>query len=275
MIKISLIIGSADMPESYLVHLFRDEIEENIARTSSLGYDGVELIIGDPDSFDSDRLEKALSNNKMELACINSYRIVSELGLTLIHSDKNKRAEAFKKLQDIVKIAGRFKCYFDIGLFRGKAIEAKPISYTRDMFIEIMQEACDFAKKYSVGLNLEPTNRFELNFINSTNEGIEIIEKVNRPNLGILLDLYHMYIEDRDMVESIKKSKDYVKHFHFADSNRWPPGVGSGVIDFGIILKTLKEINFNGFLSECLAPIENVDEYARKTACFLKELIEK
>lgn len=275
MIKTSLIIGTSDMPKSHLVNVFTGELEENISRTSLLGYDGVELIIGDPDSFDSNRLEKALTDNKMVLACINSYRMVSEFGLSLIHPEENKRLEAFEKLQSIIKIAGRFKCYFNIGLFRGKAIEGKPIAYSRDMFIEIMKEVCDFAEKYKVDINLEPTNRFEINFINSTDEGIEIIEKVNRPNFGLLLDLYHMYIEDRDMEKSIRKSKYYVKHIHFSDSDRWPPGVSNGVIDFVTIMKILKEINFNGFLSEVLVPTENVDEFAKKTAYFLKKLIDK
>lgn len=273
MIKTSLFIGTPDMPEVSYVHLFTDEIEENVARAARLGFDGVELIIGDPDTFEPERLEKALVTYKMELACINSGRMASQFGLSLIHPEENIRMEAYKKFQSLVKIAGRFKCYLNIGIFRGRAIEGKPISHTRDMFVEIMKDACDFAKQYNVSINFEPTNRFEINFINNTDEGLDIVQRVNKPNLGLLLDLYHIYLEDKNMEESIRKSKDIVKHFHFSDSDRWPAGVGNGVIDFKTLVKLLKEINFNGFLSEGLVPTDDADDCAKKTAAFLKKII--
>ena len=181
--------------------------------------------------------------------------------------------QTFKKLQSLIIIASRFDCYLNIGIFRGGAIENKPISYSKDMFVETMKEACAFAERYDVNINLEPTNRFEIDFINTTNEGIEIIENVNRSNLGLLLDLYHMYIEDANMLESIRKSKDHVKHFHFSDSDRWPAGVGNGVIDFAAVMRVLKDIGFSGFLSEGLVPTDDVDGCARKTSDFLKRLI--
>lgn len=273
MIKTSLFIGTPDMPEVSYVHLFTDEIEKNVSRAAQLGFDGVELIIGDPDTFECERLENALSESKMELACINTGRMISQFGLSLINPNEKKRLEAYKKLQSLVKIASRFKCYLNIGIFRGRAIDDKPIAYTRDMFVEIMKQACDYAALHKVSINFEPTNRFEINFINTTNDGIDIIERVNKPNLGLLLDLYHIYIEDKDMEESIRKSKDLVKHFHFSDSDRWPAGVGNGEIDFARLVKLLKEINFSGFLSEGLVPVKDVDECARNTAAFLKKLI--
>lgn len=249
MIKISLFIGTPDMPDVAYVHLFKDEIAQNVRRAAQFGFDGVELLIGDPASFDCDEMEKALAANKIELACINTGRMVSQFGLTLIHREQSIRERAFAKLKELVQVCHRLGCALNIGLFRGGALEGKPIAYTRDLFIDILKAACDYARQFGVTLNFEPTNRFEINFIHTTDEGLEIIKRAARPNLGLLLDLYHIYIEDASIEESILKARDCVRHFHFSDSDRWPAGVSHGVIDFRAIMALLKRINYSGYLS--------------------------
>ena len=274
MIKTALFIGTPGMPDVAYVHLFRDEVAENVARVGRLGFDGVELIIGDPATFDEEELAGALSDSGVELACINTGRMVSELGLTLIHPDQHIRDEAFANLEALVQLCGRFGCALNIGLFRGAALEGKPISYSRDLFVDILAGACDYAAEYGVTINFEPTNRFEINFVNTTDEGLDIIRRVDQPNLGLLLDLYHMYLEDASIEESIVKARDHVRHFHFSDSDRWPAGVGHGVIDFPSLMVLLRAIGYEGYLSEGLVPTDDVDGCARRTAAYLKHLIE-
>lgn len=273
-IKTSLFIATPDMPKVNYVHLYTGEIEENIRKAAEAGFDGVELIIGDPDTTDGDKLEAALLEYKMELACFNSGRLNSQFGLTLLNPDPAVRQKAVDKFKTVIRLASRFKCYANIGIFRGTAIDGKPVSYTRDLFVEIMKDLCDFAQGYGVGINFEPTNRFEINFINSTDDGLDIINRVNRPNLGLLLDLYHMYLEDEDMLSKIVYCRNIVKHFHFSDSDRWPAGVSHGEIDFPVLVNTLKLIGFKGFLSEGLVRSEDADSCARKTAEYLHRLIE-
>jgi sugar phosphate isomerase/epimerase len=274
-IQTALLIATPDMPKVSYVHLFTGEIEDNVARAGRLGFDGVELLIGDPDSFASDRLAQALAAAQVKLACLNSGRLVSQFGLTLIHPERRIREEALRKFQGMVQVASRFGCAANIGLFRGAALEGKPIAYTRDLFVEILQHVCDYAALHQVRVNFEPTNRFEINFINTTSEGVDIVRRVGRGNLGLLLDLYHMYIEDPDMEEAIRSARDYVRHFHFSDSDRWPAGLGHGGFDFRALVRLLKEIGYSGFLSEGLVPTEDVDECARRTAAYLRRVIEE
>lgn len=271
--KVSLFIASPGMPDVPYVHLFRDALEKNVARAARLGFDGVELLIDDPDEFNSDLLAKSLKENGVALAAINSGRMSFQFGVTLLHPDEKIQSRAFCKLQAMVKIAGRFQCPVGIGLFRGKAIEGKPISYSRDLFVDILRAGCDFASSFSVGLNFEPTNRFETNFIHTTEEGLEIVERVGKPNLGLLLDLYHMYLEDKDLKESFRKARGVVRHIHLSDSDRWPAGVGHGVIDFPSIINLLKEIGYTGYLSEGLVSTEDVDASARQSVAYLKGLL--
>ena len=139
--------------------------------------------------------------------------------------------------------------------------------------MEVLKSACDVAARYGVYLNFEPTNRFEINFINTTDEGLDIIRRVDKPNLGLLLDLYHIYLEDPDVMDSIWKARHVVRHFHFSDSDRWPAGLGHGAFDFRALVGLLKTIGYRGFLAEGLVPTDNVDEAARTTAAFLRRVI--
>lgn len=273
MIKTSLFIATPDMPDVDYVHLYKEEIEENIRKSALAGFDAVELITPDPDTFEWDRLEKALEEYKMHLACINSGRLYSQYGVTLIHPDKVIQEKAIEKFKSIIRVSARFNCDANIGIFRGPAISGKPVTYTRDMFVDILKSLCDYAAQYNVNINFEPTNRYEINFINTTNDGLDIINRVNMPNLGLLLDLYHMYLEDDDMLSKIVYCRNIVKHFHFTDSDRWPAGNSHGVVNFPQLINILRLINYNGYLSQNLVRSEDADACAKTTATYLRELI--
>lgn len=273
MIKSALFIATPDMPDVDYVHLYKGEIEENVRKSAEAGFDAVELITPDPDIFDWDRFEKALKEYKMDLACINSGRLNSQYGVTLIHTDKVVQEKALEKFKSIIRVAARFNCAANIGIFRGPAISGKPVTYTRDLFVDILKNLCEYATQYNVNINFEPTNRYEINFINTTNDGLDIINRVNMPNLGLLLDLYHMYLEDDDMLSKIVYCRNIVKHFHFTDTDRWPAGNSHGEVNFPQLIKILKLINYNGFLSQNLVRSEDADIYAKNTATYLRKLI--
>ena len=133
-----------------------------------------------------------------------------------------------------------------------------------------MRKCTEFAKKYNIELTLEPVNRYESNFINTLNEGIEFIKRVSVSNLGILADTFHMNIEEVSIYDSIIQAKDYITHVHFADSNRWAPGCGH--LDFAKIVQTLKKIGYQGYISAEILPLPDPDSCARFTAETLSKL---
>ena len=90
-----------------------------------------------------------------------------------------------------------------------------------------------------------------------------MIEKVGKENLGLLLDTFHMNIEEPSVIESIKAARDRLFHFHVADSNRWYPGAGH--IDFKSILETLESIGYSRFVSAEILPYPDPDTAAQKT----------
>ncbi len=112
--------------------------------------------------------------------------------------------------------------------------------------VTVLSELTNFSKDYGVYLLLEPLNRYSTPFCCNTTDAIFVTSNLNNDYISILLDTYHMNIEEKNFSDSIKKSKFFLKHIHFADNNRKMPGLGH--INFNSILKTLKKIQYNNYI---------------------------
>ena len=104
-----------------------------------------------------------------------------------------------------------------------------------------------YAKDFEVVLVVEPLSRFSTPYMNSSEDAIYLVKKVNHDNFLMMLDTFHMNIEEDKFDISILKSKQFLNHLHFADNNRKFPGIGH--IDFKSIIEVLKKIKYNKFIT--------------------------
>jgi len=111
--------------------------------------------------------------------------------------------------------------------------------------IESVAEIVSFAERYNINYNLEPVNRYEQFMINTCREALDYIEEIDSPNLNVLLDTFHMNIEEDSMGKAIRKAGDRLGHLHIGENNRKPPGEAN-TIDWEEVFKALKEINYKG-----------------------------
>ena len=139
--------------------------------------------------------------------------------------------------------------------------------------IGVLSELTNFSKDFGVSLLIEPLNRYSTPFCCNTADAIFILSKLNNDYFSILLDTYHMNIEEKDFSDSINKSKLFLKHIHFADNNRRMPGLGH--INFNSILKTLKKIQYTNYIG--LEPIldRNYKKEITRGLNFLNKLCNK
>jgi sugar phosphate isomerase/epimerase len=100
---------------------------------------------------------------------------------------------------------------------------------------------------------------------------LEFVHKIGSPNLGLLLDTFHMNIEEASVEESIRTCDKYIFHFHVADSNRWYPG--GGHLDFGTILQALQSTGYQGWISGEFMPRPDPDTAAQRSIINLKRII--
>ena len=97
------------------------------------------------------------------------------------------------------------------------------------------------------------------------------LEQVGATNLGLLLDTFHMNIEERVIEESIRLCGERIFHFHVADSNRWYPGAGH--LDFRSILSALSATGYRGWVSGEFMPLPDADTAAQRAMETLSSLL--
>lgn len=110
--------------------------------------------------------------------------------------------------------------------------------------IKSMKELVKTAEDYGVTYCVEAVNRFEACLINTAQEALDYVNEVDSPNIGVLLDTYHMNIEENSFWDAIHLAGEKLVNFHTGDNNRRCPGRGH--IDFDEIFRALGDINYQG-----------------------------
>lgn len=125
--------------------------------------------------------------------------------------------------------------------------EGFPKDQARAQFIDLCKEIAKIAERYDVTVVLEPLNRLDCNFINSVDEGGEIVKAIDHPNFQLLADIYHMKM-DGEGPENILKQGNLIKHVHIAEKqDRAVPGTYNE--DFRPYFDALNKINYKGKIS--------------------------
>jgi D-psicose/D-tagatose/L-ribulose 3-epimerase len=113
-----------------------------------------------------------------------------------------------------------------------------------DRSIASMKEAIKAAEENDVIFNVEVVNRFEQYLLNTAEEAVEYVKRVGSPNVKILLDTFHMNIEEDTISKAIETAGGYLGHVHIGENNRKPPGYGH--IPWEELASALKRINYQG-----------------------------
>jgi sugar phosphate isomerase/epimerase len=168
-----------------------------------------------------------------------------------------------------VPVAEKMGALIIVGLIRGIGGRCEAADERRWM-IEGLRHCAGKAADRGVSIAMEPLNRYETTLINTVAEGLSVIEETGANNLGLLLDTFHMNIEEPSIHRSIETCGDRIFHFHVADSNRWYPGAGH--LDFSTILKTLLDTGYSGFVSGEFMPDPEASVSASRAIAHLRGL---
>ena len=230
---------------------------ENIKKISALGYDGIELHWSNPSQIELHKLVTACEKYGIIISAFATGRAYVQEGLSLIDDDATRRNSAIKRLFNFVDAASPFHSTVIIGCIRGNLTSHEESSFYRDRLAQSTLMVAEYAATKGVPLVLEAINRYENNYLNSAAETLDFISAYNLPNTRILLDTFHMNIEDSNMAQAIEQCGNMLGYVHFADSNRYY--VGAGHINYHEIVTALKKVNYTGFISaECL-PLPDSD----------------
>ena len=157
----------------------------------------------------------------------------------------------------------------NIGRVRGPYFPTISRPEAEDNFLRSLEKLSDLGRTLGVTLILEPVNRYEIDFINSCAEGVEILNRLGRENVKLMPDIFHMNIEDPSIEGSLCKYIDHIAYIHFADSNRHAPGRGH--LDFLSIFNTLTALDYKGFATVEILPYPEPDIAAREAIQYLRK----
>ncbi len=249
---------------------FKGDFEGNVAKIAGYGYDGVELAIRDPQLVDPAELQQVINNHNLLMPAIGTGQAWGEEKLSFTSREPEVRRAAIERVKSHIPLAARFEAVIILGLIRGITPEDQTHEESMNFLIEALQECSAAAAPHGVRYALEPLNRYETDLIHTVADGLDLIEQVGADNFGLLLDTFHMNIEEPSIEDSIRQCGDRIFHFHVADSNRWYPGAGH--LDFTAILTTLFATGYDGFVSGEFMPIPDADTGAQRAIEHLREL---
>jgi sugar phosphate isomerase/epimerase len=248
----------------------KGDFEASVARIARWGYDGVELAIRDPRLVDADEVLRIVSAHGLEVPAIGTGQAWGEEGLSFTDPDPDVRAAAIRRVSDHVPFAARTGAVIIIGLLRGIVKPGVGHDQAYAWLVEALQRCTAAAAPHGIRLVLEPINRYETTLINNVEQGLALIQAVGANNFGLLLDTFHMNIEEPVIEESIRACGDCILHFHVADSNRWYPGAGH--LDFKSILEALFATGYQGYVSGEFMPLPDADAAAQRGLAYLRQL---
>ena len=225
---------------------FKGDFATNVARIAALGYDGVELAIRDPRLVDADELAQVIAAHGLVVPAIGTGQAWGEEGLSFTSADAAIRRAAIERIKSHIPLAARLNAVVILGLIRGITPRGQSHEQSMAYLVEALQECSAAAAQAGVRYALEPLNRYETDLIHTVADGLALIEQVGAANFGLLLDTFHMNIEEPSIEESIRQAGSRIFHFHVADSNRWHPGAGH--LDFASILRALFGTGYAGFV---------------------------
>ncbi|WP_342471557.1 sugar phosphate isomerase/epimerase [Metasolibacillus sp. FSL H7-0170] len=204
--------------------------EKYIEKAKNLGFDILEIAALGLVSLSDEQLKnlKYLAE-KQQISLTAGIGIPKQYDISSPNKETRETGLQFMKgLIDKLEIAG-------IDRIGGTVYSYWPVDYSqpfdknvvRQHSIASVIELADYAKEKGVTLLIETLNRFEQFLINDVEEALSFVKEVNRENVQIMLDTFHMNIEEDSIPDAIRKAGKYLGHLHIGEGNRKVPGQGS------------------------------------------------
>ena len=190
----------------------------------------------------------------------------------LIHADENIRANAMSYLRhciDAAQTLGATNVCGPLYSAVGRTWQATEDERRRDLDLLVVElrDLSRYAGERGVWLGVEPLNRFETSFMNLASQAIEVVDRVDHPACGVMLDTFHMNIEERSIGDAIRSAGKRMRHLHACENDRGAPG--SGHVPWAEVAQACRDIGFTGpFVIESFT--NKVKSIARAAAIWRK-----
>jgi D-psicose/D-tagatose/L-ribulose 3-epimerase len=233
-----------------------------LARWKAAGFDFVELLVPEAHELDLAATRRALDAEG--LGCVLAARVNLDRNLTA--DDAAKRQAGRDYLRTCIDVAHALGArtvggplYGNPLVFAGRAphpVDEGQRQRRVDWCVEGLREAAPHAHAAGMALGVEPLNRFETDILNTTRQGVALMKLVDHPAIGLVLDTFHMNMEDDSIADAILAARGHIAHFQANENHRGY--LGTGHIDWTAVVRALAEVGYAGTIS--LEPFRRNDE---------------
>ena len=221
------------------------EFERRAPLVKRMGFDLIEVGIESTGDLDYKRAGEVAKANGLAVS------VCAAMGpdRDLIHPDAGIRASGMDYLRhciDAAHMLGAANVVGPIYSAVGRTWQSTDDERKRDVDLLVRQlgELAKYAGDRGVWLGVEPLNRFETSFINLASQAIEVADRVDHPACGVMLDTFHMNIEERSIGDAIRSAGKRMRHLHACENDRGAPG--SGHVPWNEVAQACRDIGFNG-----------------------------
>lgn len=267
---------------------FTTETVSLFPKIRSFGYEVVEIPVEYPDLIDPLVVKRALIENELLAVVCGAFGPTRDL----TNEDPNVHKHCFDYISkcfnfchawDAKFLAGPI--YSSVGKARMVSPEQRQTEWNRA--VENLRKVCELAAENGLAIALEPLNRFETDLINTAEDVMKLVDDIDHPAARVMLDSFHMSIEERNIEAAIKTVGDRLVHVQVSENHRGIPGTGQtnwhslmrglertgyqGVVSIESFTPDIKELAGAVCIWKNLAPSQ--DEFATEGYKFLKKLL--
>jgi sugar phosphate isomerase/epimerase len=229
--------------------IYGDEpLERTVKRLAKFKYDGIE-IKGEPREYDVKKVKDLLNSYDLEVSSIAGIYPWPTEERDLANAKESARNRAIEYVKKCIDFAVEINAPLII-VIPSCVAKVKPLAPIENEWawaVASVKEVGKYAEDMGILIAIEPINRYETYLINNCEQALKFIQEVSLENVRIMLDCFHMNIEEDDPAAAVRKAGRNLIHVHIADSNR--QSAGRGHIDFKSIVRSLKEIDYQRYLA--------------------------
>jgi len=267
---------------------FTTETVNLFPKIKSMGYDAVEIPVEYPEMIDGKKVNEALQLHGLDVIVCGAFGPSRDL----TNEDPAVHENCFQYIIQCLDLCNAWNAKFLAGPMYSAVGKARMISPEQrkvewDRAVTNIHKVSKLAHERGLEIALEPLNRFESDLINTAEDVMRLITDVNHPAAKVLLDGFHMAIEERNIEQAITSVGDKLIHIQVSENYRGTPGTGQtpwdsfkkglanikykGVVSIESFTPEIKELAGAVCIWKNLAPSQ--DEFAQDGINFLKKLL--
>lgn len=227
-------------------------------KIAAIGFDVVEIAVDDPALIDVQQIRSALKDHGLTASVCGAFGPSRDL----TNESSSVQQNALDYIEACLDICSGLGAGFLGGPMYaavGKARMLPPQERRKEweLAVKNLQKVCEMAAARDLKIALEPLNRFESDLVNTTQDVLRLIEQIDHPAAKIMLDSFHMSIEEKDIEAAILAAGDQLVHLQVSENYRGAPG--SGQTNWQSYHHALRQINYEGIITIESFTTDNVE----------------